>query len=329
MQWHTPRFSIACILISTILAVGIGFVLKPVSSLLTTCNRDQYVLLNPLIRCNSEAAKAFVGEYEDFEVELSEWIDRQKEAGVVDDVAVYFRDLSAGPWFGINERAEFVPSSLFKLPLLIAVLRASMAVDGLLDEQVSLSGAYMGVKNLANPEHTVLSHRDYTVIEVTEKMIVYSDNAAQYVLQQLLHVMDEDDEVLKSVYRDLGILNFYERGTLTVKAYASLFRVLYNARYLPPELSEMALDLLARSTFEDGLEKGIPPGVIIAHKFGIRDVPDEPSTKQLHDCGIVYHPVRPYLICIMTIGKDQYRNADIIGDISRRVYDAVNERVGS
>jgi beta-lactamase class A len=328
MQWRTPRFSLLTLVLTIVIVSMLGVSFFPTVSFLHRCEQREDSLLNPLIQCQRGEVQTFVGEYEDFESELSAWIDRQVEAGVVDSVAVYFRDLSAGPWFGINERTEFIPSSLFKLPLMIAVLRASQSVDNLLHEQVSLSGAYTGLQNITDPNQTVVPGRDYEVIDLLEKMMVYSDNAAQYVLQQMLHSIDHEDKALKRVYQELGILNFYEKQTLTVKAYASLFRVLYNSRYLPPELSEIALDLLSRSAFQDGLEKGVPPGIVVAHKFGVRDLPDEPTKKQLHDCGIIYHPKRPYLLCIMTLGQDKYRNADLIGDISRRVFDAVTERVG-
>lgn len=289
------------------------------------CGRSAYQLINPLLRCGGKADLLFVGEYEDFEIELAAWLDRQKEAGVIDEAAVYFRDLRAGPWFGIDERTEFVPSSLFKLPLMIAVLRASENVDDLLLEEVTLSGVYTGLQNVTSAEETVIPGQYYTVETLLRKMIAHSDNASQFVLKQVLVAIDPTGDAVKAIYSDLGMVSAYEKETLTVKSYASLFRVLYNARYLPPELSEKALEILSEATFYDGLRKGIPPDIIVAHKFGIRDVPDEPDQKQLHDCGIVYHPVRPYLVCIMTRGKDRQRNADIIGEVSERIYKNVSE----
>jgi beta-lactamase class A len=149
------------------------------------------------------------------------------------------------------------------------------------------------------------------------------------VLKEMIRALDPNGDALRLVYEELGMLSSYEKQTLTVKSYASLFRVLYNSRYLPPELSEFALQTLADATFADGLRKGVPAEIQVAHKFGVRDVPEEPDVKQLHDCGIVYHPVRPYLICIMTRGPDQRRNADIIGEVSDRVYKQVDKQTGA
>lgn len=326
LPFSQHRFSASFIAVSVSLAFGLGLVLPWGYQLLTRCETETNALLNPLLRCASRDDEVFVGEYEDFEGELVHWIEEQKRSGLIDDVAVYFRDLRSGPWFGINERAEFVPSSLFKLPILIAVLRASESVQNLLSEEVVMSGAYMGLHNTDVPSETITPGEAYSVEELLRRMIVYSDNASQFVLKEVLTSLDTNGESLRRVYQELGMLSAYQKETLSVKSYASLFRVLYNARYLPPELSEKALRMLSESTFEDGLRRGVPRDVVIAHKFGIRDVPDEPKIKQLHDCGIVYHPARPYLICIMTRGSDQTRNADILGQISKRVYDVVSAR---
>ena len=46
----------------------------------------------------------------------------------------------------------------------------------------------------------------------------------------------------------------------------------------------------------------MPPSIGVVHKFGERSLGPNGETKQLHDCGIVYYPNHPYLLCIMTRG---------------------------
>ena len=36
---------------------------------------------------------------------------------------IYFEDLNTGAWFGINERDEFLPASLSKIPVIVAILK--------------------------------------------------------------------------------------------------------------------------------------------------------------------------------------------------------------
>src|SRR5207248_2823209 len=88
---------------------------------------------------------------------------------------------------------------------------------------------------------------------------------------------------------------------VSVVTYSSFFRVLYNASYLTRDDSQKALALLAGVDYKDGLVAGVPASVPIAHKFGERETTGD-TTKQLNDCGIVYYPSHPYLLCVMTRG---------------------------
>ncbi|MDO8560151.1 MAG: serine hydrolase [bacterium] len=57
---------------------------------------------------------------------------------------------------------------------------------------------------------------------------------------------------------------------MSVKDYASFFRILYNASYLNREQSERALGLMTKTRFRDGIIAGVPAGRPVAHKFGER-----------------------------------------------------------
>jgi beta-lactamase class A len=286
----------------------------------------QYSLLNPLIRCQRETSGVFMPEYEEFEFELRTWIEHQRRAGLIDQGAVYFRDLVGGPWFGIDEDAQFTPASLFKVPLMIAILRVSEIDPQLLTQEIIMSGSYVGLTNVEHPGETLQPGRPYAVRELLEKMIVYSDNASSDMLKNLLGVLDPSGKALETMYRELGMYVAATEHTLSVKTYSSLFRVLFNGRYLKPETSQFALQLLSRSAYTDAIVAGIPAGIPVAHKFGIRDIPGE-ERKQFHDCGIVYYPRRPYLLCIMTSSHDVHAGVTFIREVSRRVYTQVDARM--
>jgi len=164
------------------------------------------------------------------------------------------------------------------------------------------------------------SEKEYTTIDLIERMIKYSDNNAYDLL--LNHF--PDDELMR-IYNDLGVnisrANSDPAGNiLTIRDYASFFRILYNATYLNPEMSEKALRILSGIDFKYGIKRGIPSDVITSHKFGERYYL-ETGEKQLHDCGIVYKIQGPYLLCIMTRGKDFNNLSKIIGEISKITYD--------
>jgi hypothetical protein len=65
--------------------------------------------------------------------------------------------------------------------------------------------------------------------------------------------------------------------------------------------------------------------LVIANKFGIRSENDD-KDQQLHDCGIIYYPNHPYLLCVMTKGNDVNEMEKVIQDISKSVFDEINTR---
>ena len=92
-------------------------------------------------------------------------------------------------------------------------------------------------------------------------------------------------------------------------------------------MSEKALGLLQKSEFHKGLVAGVPSGTIVAHKFGERDGLTI-GEKQLHDCGIIYYPGNPYLLCVMTRGDNFDELAGVVFDVDGDVNPATFERLG-
>ena len=82
-------------------------------------------------------------------------------------------------------------------------------------------------------------------------------------------------------------------------------------------------EALAQSDFNDGLRRGVPSSIAVAHKFGERFL--ESGERHLHDCGIIYHPTNPYLLCVMTRGTDFDALSALIGDISKEVFTAIDQ----
>jgi beta-lactamase class A len=169
----------------------------------------------------------------------------------------------------------------------------------------------------------------YTVDELLKALIVYSDNNAAVLIHKQI-----SDSALFEVFTDLGLpvpqsaVTINNFDYMTAKSYASFFRVLYNATYLSRDMSEKALVWLADIDFPQGIAAGVPAGVESAQKFGERTVVDAKGNVlalELHDCGIVYHPDRPYLICIMTSGSDFVDLENVISGLSSIVYKGIKD----
>lgn len=175
------------------------------------------------------------------------------------------------------------------------------------------------------PKYAIENGKTYTVSDLIKYMIVYSDNNAANSLAA--HV---DSNSLSEVYFDLGIpvSPDLSEETMTPKIYSYIFRILYNATYLSKPMSQYALSLLSAVDFSNGIKAGIPADMPSARKFGERTVLNkniataDPNliSRELHDCGIVYYPQNPYILCIMAKGSDFAKLSKIISDISSIAY---------
>lgn len=240
--------------------------------------------------------------------------------GKTNNIAVYFRDMHNGPWFGINEDEVYSPASLLKVPIMIAALKKAEDEPQFLTKKIYYKTIVDSTHvNLNDSLQIKLGHY-YTIQNLIEYMIIGSDNnAKQLVLNEI------GDAYFLKVMEDLGVTLSQNVDFVSVRMYSSFFRVLYNASYLNKQYSEIALEILSRCSFKNGIAANIPPGVTVANKFGERNFYNN-STKQLHDCGIIYSPQHPYLLCVMTRGNDFETQRKIIADISKIIYEGVSSK---
>jgi beta-lactamase class A len=173
---------------------------------------------------------------------------------------------------------------------------------------------------------TITPGKSYTVKELMEEMIINSDNNALQVLYSYRQ------NSLTSIFNDMKIplpstdVEIAGKDFVTTRDIARFLLVLYNASYLNPKDSEEALEILSKTFFKDGIVAGVPDDVIVSHKFGERQImqPDKNLKIELHDCGIVYHPKNPYILCIMTKGNNLDSQKKQIQKISKTIYTSVN-----
>ncbi|HLC75580.1 MAG TPA: serine hydrolase [Candidatus Peribacterales bacterium] len=289
------------------------------------CSNANYPLINPMTPCIARDAREAV-TFTVFQKTLERWMDEYAAEYGVTESAVYFRDLQNGPTFGINDHILFSPSSLLKVPVMIAVFREAEREPTILEQEIEIKGAMLNPSQDIEPEKTVIDGHTYTVAELVEKMIVNSDNRSKDILRRLLILRTSQEDPLFETLQDAGMAteDYREDDFLSVKTYAAFFRMLYHATFLNREMSNAALELLTRTTFTQGLVAGLPLKTTAAHKFGIRDNNITKDLYQLHDCGIIYHPRRAYMLCIMTRGTDLDQMARFIAKISSMVYAEVD-----
>lgn len=231
--------------------------------------------------------------------------------GDVTQVSVYFRDLKNSQWTGINEQQGYDPGSLFKVPIMITYLKQNEVKPETLDRELSLTSDLPLNKKANYDSKSIELGQKYTVRELLRYMIAYSDNRATAVLNQNM-----ETEYFYKLFADLGLPKpayDAQRYPLSPQQFSLFMRTLYNAAYLNIDDSEYAASLLAESNFTKGLQNGLPKGTKLIHKFG------ESGTEgdfQLHESAIIYANDRPYLLTVMTRGKNNTSLEQLLSKLS-------------
>jgi beta-lactamase class A len=257
-----------------------------------------------------------------FKQKVAKFVDQQIKSGTVRNMSVYYRDLSDGPWFGINERAKYHPASMMKVPVMIAWLKRAEKDPSVLKSKLTFDEKiYTGPPQKLKPEQTLQPGHSYTIEELLLHMMQFSDNKALKLLGSVMS-QEEFEYVLDNM--DITSDPDYDHNSITVRTYSGFLRILYNASFLNKEMSELALQMMSSQDFPQGMAAGIPPGVKLASKFGEYWTKENPNLYQLHEFGIVYHPKGPYILGILTQGHDGEKQADIIRAVSEIVYKSVD-----
>lgn len=253
-----------------------------------------------------------------FKNNVQDEIDRLIGSKQIDFASIYFRDMDNGPFFDINGDQQFISASLLKVPLMIAYYKESESNPDILNKKIIYTKVLdTDVQHFQAPG--IILGQTYTIEQLIEAMIKNSDNNAYDLLLQNI-----DSNSLSGVFQYLGITIPTDQIVLTVKQYATFFRILFNASYLNYNDSEQALSLLDNIYFQNGLQAGVPSGIQVVNKFGEKWDGVASDEKQLHDCGIIYYPNHPYLLCVMTRGGDFDQIASSIADLSKFVYNQVD-----
>ncbi len=279
-------------------------------------SKSPYQFVNPLLAVDTIEKKEFL-ENKDLESKVQIIINDSKSKDLVRDVAVYFRDLEAGRWFGINHDNKFSPGTILKVPIMIAYFKEAETKPDLLKKQLQYN---------AKPPKSDSSFQNgkwYTIDELIDGMIDEDDDPAAAILFDNI-----DKNALDDVYSDLGV-DFHEDKLnddyISLKLYSLFFRILYNATYLSRPMSEKALSILNQTSMENGVAAGLPNDISIAHKYRTRAYQKNGfSGSESHDCGIIYYPDHPYVLCMMGIGKNANDTNLMFETITRQVYREMN-----
>lgn len=325
---------------TTIIFLALNVLIGVIVIVILIKNSDRYFIKNilrddseiffytsPILDCEdiSQGGTSVVS-YEQFN-KTAEQLSKKYQ---ISNFSIYFRDLNNGPWVGINEKEFFSPASLMKTPILMSFLKQVERNPELIKKEAVATEEYFdySIKQNFDLKTSIVKGQKYTLEEIARLMITESDNVATLMLSKYV---DQDD--YNNLLRAVGLV-VEEKGKdvdVQVKDFAGFFRILYNSSYLNRNSSEDALKLFSQSTFASGIVAGVPKGTVVAHKYGERSLEQKQDgvivtkEKQLHDCGIVYAKTSPYILCVMTRGKDFAKQESFISEVSKFVYNQVSK----
>ena len=286
--------------------------------------QSDYHFIDPLIALRGTITSS---KYDPMKMQVSDYIADQNKNGLI-SATVYYRDIKEQGGFVLNPTVLYTPASLYKVPVMMVYYKIAERDSSILEDRITYGGEedHNSVEEIKSAIQLVPG-RTYTVEQLIEHMIRYSDNNALHLLTD--HLKDTNNLAeYATVFNDLGInlatLSEYT-DNVTAQQYSIFIRALYNATYLSREHSEQAMKLLSETDFSEGIESGVPNDILVAQKFGEVRMTDSLGTllgKQLNNCGVVYYPEHPYMLCIMTkkTGDDVKSIENIVSTISRIVY---------
>lgn len=249
---------------------------------------------------------------------------------LVGTIGIQIEDFAGTKTFTFNADEVFPSASLIKVPILVDLMIRNYQKEFSLDEVITVtSDDIVGGAGVIQ----FLTRREYSVRDLATLMIIQSDNTATNVLVDLLGV-----ERINQTIENLGLKDTYSSGKLMVvpnpyprrsttspRDMAHLFRLLGEGKVHSWLVSERILAILKQQMLNEMIPKylpqptddvaGKPSGIAIAHKTGnISGV--------MHDAGIVYTPVRDFIMVAMCKGlADETAAIEAIARIARIAYD--------
>jgi len=280
-------------------------------------SKQQFSLLSPTIAWLS--VEEFIKQQKIMTVSLSELKPKIlliSTTGVNGTYGVYLEDLTTGAWLGINEKDRFVPASLLKLPVMIAVLKKIENNELSIDQKVIINASDI------NLESGTLGFRgagyEISVRNLLKIMINESDNTAYLTFVKRLIASDD----LTKVALAMGFLSIEQDNRISPRDYSNMLRSLYYSTFLKRQFSELGLSLMLETEFTSQIPSGVPSNISVSHKVGMFKVGG-----YYHDCGIVYLPNKPYILCVMSVNSTQEESNRVISSISKEVFAYMNQKL--
>jgi len=231
----------------------------------------------------------------------------------------YFEYLSNG--VNIRDGADQVSTaaSLMKTPVVMDLYKLAEVGKLKLDDKVSVKAADINTDNdYGDPTHLKAGDK-LSLRSAAQITLQDSDNTTLNVIKdKILPLLNNNTDSIQSLditYSLTGDNPGNEQVNISARSYSSVLKCLYYACFLGPNDSSQLLNYLSGSVEHNRLMAGVGQGIRVAHKVGS-------SATTQSDCGIIYYPGKPYLICLMFFGQsvDNSNSDGYFQYVSRTIY---------
>jgi len=204
-------------------------------------------------------------------------------------VSLYYEDLESGYVYTYNADHEYFAASLMKAPFCLYVLKLASEGKCDLNQKVTYTATFQSagtgiIKNSA-------FGTQYTIQQLIEYAIRYSDNAALRMLRSVFSV-DGFKEFATSIgIKDTSSIGYVTNSDITVTDAATYLHAIYDFIETDETYGKMLYQYMT-TTRNPMFYSSYP----LARKYGWADA-------SFHDMGIVYAP-HPYILIMCTDHED-------------------------
>lgn len=333
MDIHITKKTIsiaAAVVLALVIGAGIGYAVElaanhsvnivmsppPSSAVQTTASMpsSSYPLIDPDAAYVS--MQHFIINFEPLRTQLTDLQSQYSES-----TYLYFEYLNNTATIGLNSSGLFTAASTIKVPLAMAVYK--LVEEGKLKLTDTYTLQPSDLDSGFGTLYKVGAGTSYTVQQLMAYMLEQSDDTAMNALTNVVKNIGISDP-LEDVYDSMGWdypPNFGSQPTyinIDTRTLSNMFTALYEATYDNVADSQQILSYLAQTPFNNTIVAGVPAAITVAHKIGVAD-----QTKTYSDCGIVYAPERPYLICAAMAGGSEATADQFISQASKLAYEYV------
>lgn len=235
--------------------------------------------------------------------------------------SVYVKSLNTGASVAIQEDRVVPSASLFKVPILVEVLRQQSLGSLDMDTPVRLQQ-----KHWSDGAGVLQAQigKEFPVRELLELMIEVSDNVAALALLDLVKT-DNVNLTLQSAGLEATRLRIGDvsgdwggrpgENTTSAREMGILFEKIATGKILDEAASQEAIRLLSLEQQAAWLPALLPPRARVAHKSG-----ELPGVR--HDAGVIYTPRNQFVAVVLVSDLTDFeRAAQTISRVARAAYD--------